>query len=200
VPRIRPPSPVGTPFTFWYLTVLLATTGLRHLLGEAVSARLLELASTDADNLGHRPVLSLVSSALWVGDDGWLIYVVIFTLAVAPLERRIGAGWTCAVFASGHVLATLATELPVMGVIAAGWLPGGRWLDIGVSYGFLATAGALVPVLARRFRAAAGHLIAAHIGMLCWSGWLRRHGFTGTLPRPPRPEGRVRPLAGSATP
>ncbi|GAB3569525.1 hypothetical protein GCM10027445_21510 [Amycolatopsis endophytica] len=229
MPRIHLPSPVSTPFTFWYLAVLLATTGPQHLFGESVSARLLELASTDAHNLWHRPVLSLVSSALWLGDDGWLVYVVIFTLAVAPLERRIGAGWTCAVFASGHVLATLATELPVMAAIAAGWLPvtDGRWLDIGVSYGFFATAGALVPVLARRFRAAAvlaietgivviylidqptslggivtfaGHLIAAHIGLLGWSGWLRRHGFAGTLPRPARRGGRVRPLAGSVAP
>ncbi|MDQ0382419.1 rhomboid-like protein [Amycolatopsis thermophila] len=225
--RFRLPSPVSTPFTFWYLTVLLATTGLQRLLGESISARLLELASTDAHNLWHRPVMSLVSSALWLGDDGWLVYVIIFTLAVAPLERRIGAGWTFAVFASGHVLATLATELPVMWAIGAGALPhtDGRWLDIGVSYGFFATAGALVPVLARRFRAIAvlaieagivviylidapgtlgaivtlaGHLIAAHIGMVGWSRWLRRHGVAGTLPRPAEPGDRVRPLAGSA--
>ncbi|GHE88020.1 hypothetical protein GCM10017786_19880 [Amycolatopsis deserti] len=221
------PSPVNTPFTFWYLTVLLATTALRHVLGETLSARLLELASTDAHNLWHRPVMSLISSALWLGDDGWIIYVIIFTFAVAPLERRIGAGWTCAVFASGHVLATLATELPVMWAIAEGFLPGadGRWLDIGVSYGFFATAGALVPVLARRFRVwavpaleagivviylidapgtlggnvtFAGHLIAAHIGMLGWWRWLRRRGVTATLPRPAGPGDRTRPLAGSA--
>lgn len=226
MPRFRLPSPVSTPFTFWYLTVLLATTALQRLLGDTLSARLLELASTDAHNLWHRPVFSLVSSALWLGDDAWLVYVVIFTLAVAPLERRIGAGWTCAVFASGHVLATLATELPVMGAISAGWLPAtdGRWLDIGVSYGFFATAGALVPVLARRFRALAtmaieavivviyvisepstlggivtfaGHLIAAHIGMLGWWRWLRRHGVAGTLPRPAPPRTPERLLARS---
>ncbi|MCF6424067.1 MULTISPECIES: rhomboid-like protein [Amycolatopsis] len=221
------PSPVSTPFTFWYLVVLLATTALQHLLGETVSARLLELASTDAHNLWHRPVMSLVSSALWLGDDGWLVYVIIFTFAVAPLERRIGAGWTCAVFASGHVLATLATELPVMWALAEGLLPAtdGRWLDIGVSYGFFATAGALVPVLARRFRmwavpaieagivviylidgpgtlggivTFAGHLIALHIGMLGWWRWLGRRGVTGTLPAPAGPGDCARPLAGSA--
>ncbi|NIH84324.1 rhomboid-like protein [Amycolatopsis granulosa] len=231
MPRFRPssvlPTPDGTPFTFWYLMVLLATTGLQHLLGQNVSARLLELASTDAHNLWHRPVMSLISSALWLGNDGWVVYVLIFTLAVAPLERRIGAGWTFAVFASGHVLATLATELPVMVAIGQGLLPrtDGRWLDIGVSYGFFATAGALVPVLARRFRVwgvlgieagimviyvmdspetlsalvtFAGHLIAAHIGMLGWSRWLRRHGVTATLPRPAEPAERARPLARSA--
>lgn len=225
--RIRLPGPDSTPFTFWYLVVLLATTGLQHLLGESLSTRLLELASTDAHNLWHRPVASLISSALWLGDDGWPVYVIIFTVAVAPLERRIGSGWTFAVFASGHVFATLATELPVMWAIAEGLLPhtDGRWLDIGVSYGFFATAGALVPVIARRFRVwavlaieagiaviylidapgtlgaivtLAGHLIAAHIGILGWSRWMRRRGMTGTPPEPAAPADRARPLAGSA--
>jgi hypothetical protein len=162
--------------------------------------------------------MSLITSALWIEDSGWIVYVLIFALAVAPLERRVGAGWTFAVFASGHVLATLATELPVMWAITHGWLPlaDARWLDIGVSYGFFATAGAIVPILAGRWRTyavlvievgivviyltdhpgsllsivtVAGHAIAAHIGMVGWQPWLRRRGLTGTLrlTRRPRP-------------
>lgn len=212
------PGPASTPFTFWYLTLLLATTVLQRTLGESVSAKLLAGASTDAHNLWHRPIMSLISSALWIEDSGWLVYVLIFALAVAPLERRVGAGWTFAVFASGHVLATLATELPVMVALRHGWLPAadGHWLDIGVSYGFFATAGALVPVLHKRLRAAvvmllelvivviyltddpgsllsvvtvAGHAIALHIGMIGWLPWLRRRGLVGTLrfTRPPEP-------------
>ncbi len=209
------PSPSATPFTFWYLALLLVTTILQRAVGESVSAKLLAGASTDAHNLWHRPIASLISSALWIDDGGWLVYVLIFALAVAPLERRIGAGWTFAVFASGHVLATLATELPVMIALQHGWLPAAdaRWLDIGVSYGFFATAGALVPILGKRARVAAvlliellivviyltdepgsllsivtvaGHAIAAHIGMLGWLPWLRRRGLVGTLRfRPP---------------
>lgn len=204
------PSPSATPFTFWYLAVLLVTTVLQRVLGESVSAKLLAGASTDAHNLWHRPIASLIGSALWIEDSGWLVYVLIFALAVAPLERRVGAGWTFAVFASGHVLATLATELPVMIALRNGWLPAadGHWLDIGVSYGFFATAGAMVPVLAKRLRlvvvvvielmivviyltdepgsllsvvTVAGHAIAAHIGMLGWWPWLRRRGLVGTL-------------------
>ncbi|GAB2958036.1 hypothetical protein GCM10017788_68070 [Amycolatopsis acidiphila] len=204
------PSPLATPFTFWYLAVLLATTILQRVVGESVSAKLLARASTDAHNLWHRPVMSLISSALWIENSGWLVYVLIFALAVAPLERRVGAGWAFAVFASGHMLATLATELPVMIALRHGWLPAadGHWLDIGVSYGFFATAGAMVPVLAKRLRLAAagvielvivviyltddpgsllsvvtvaGHAIAAHIGMLGWWPWLRRRGLVGTL-------------------
>ncbi|HVV09537.1 rhomboid-like protein [Amycolatopsis sp.] len=209
------PSPSATPFTFWYLTLLLATTVMQRMVGQTVSAKLLAMASTDAHNLWHRPIMSLISSALWIEDSGWLIYVLIFALAVAPLERRVGAGWTFAVFASGHVLATLATELPVMWALTHGWLPfeDSRWLDIGVSYGFFATAGAMVPILERRLRlwavlaieltiaviyvtdspgsllsivTVAGHAIAAHIGMLGWQPWLRRRGLVGTLRLPRR--------------
>lgn len=204
------PSPTATPFTFWYLTLLLATTILQRVVGESVSAKLLAAASTDAHNMWHRPVASLISSALWIDGGGWLAYVAIFALAVAPLERRIGAGWTFAVFASGHVLATLATELPVMIALRQGLLPwaDAHWLDIGVSYGFFATAGAMAPILAGRARLAAvlliealilviyltdqpgsllsivtvaGHAIAAHIGMLGWLPWLRRRRLVGTL-------------------
>ncbi|GHF76483.1 hypothetical protein GCM10017566_58200 [Amycolatopsis bartoniae] len=209
------PSPTATPFTFWYLAVLLATTILQRVVGESVSAKLLAGASTDAHNLWHRPVASLVSSALWIENSGWLVYVLIFALAVAPLERRVGPGWTFGVFASGHVLATLATELPVMVALRHGWLPAedAHWLDIGVSYGFFATAGAMVPVLEKRLRlpavvllelvigviylfdqpgsllsvvTVAGHAIAAHIGMLAWLPWLRRRGLVGTLRLPRR--------------
>jgi hypothetical protein len=210
------PSPAATPFTFWYLAILLATTVLQRVVGESVSAELLAGASTDAHNLWHRPIMSLISSALWIEDSGWLVYVVIFALAVAPLERRVGAGWTFAVFASGHVLATLATELPVMVALRNGWLPAadGHWLDIGVSYGFFATAGAMIPVLHKHLRVpaivalelvigviyltdepgsllsvvtVAGHAIAAHIGMIGWLPWLRRRALVGTLRLPPLP-------------
>jgi len=224
------PSPSVTPFTFWYLAILLVTTVIQRLVGTTVSARLLSLASTDAHNLWNHPVRSLIASALWITDSGWLAYVVIFALAVAPLERRVGAGWTFTVFASGHVLATLATELPVMWALRAGVLPqtDGRWLDIGVSYGFFATAGAMVVILEPRLRlwaalaieaciaviyvtdepgtllsvvTLAGHLIAAHIGMFGWRGWLRRRALAGTLRLPrrrvvgPAPEPLAEPVA-----
>jgi hypothetical protein len=88
-------------------------------------------------------------------------------------------------------------------VIFAGALPksDGHWLDIGVSYGFFTTAGALVFLVPGRQRLWAllavetfialiyltddpttmgsvvtllGHAIAAHLGLLCWGPWLRR--------------------------
>lgn len=221
------PSPTVTPFTFWYLVVLLATTIFQHVVDQRVARRLLALSSTDAHNLWHRPIESLISSALWVSGAVWVPYVVIFALAVAPLERRIGAGWTFAVFVSGHVLATLATELPVGWGINAGRLPeaDGHWLDIGVSYGFFATAGAMVMILTPRLRpwvllaadalitviyltdqpgslpsvvTFAGHLTALHIGLFGWRSWLRRRGLAGTVDFSRLARNQVRPATAFA--
>jgi hypothetical protein len=183
--------------------VLFETTLVLKLANPVLSARLLALSSTDAHNLWRRPLLALLTSALWLNGEAWLPYVVIFALAVAPLERRIGSLRAAGVFFSGHVLATLATELPILWAIRAGELPksDGHWLDIGVSYGFFTTAGALVFLVPGRQRLWAllavetfialiyltddpttmgsvvtllGHAIAAHLGLLCWGPWLRR--------------------------
>lgn len=196
------PTPRTTPFTFGYLVVLLGTTLLLKFADPELTTRLLRLSSTDAHNLWRRPLSSLLTSALWLSDEGWLAYVVIFAIAVAPLERRFGARRTAIVFFSGHVVATLVTELPVMALISTHVLPNsaGHWLDIGVSYGFFTTAGALVFLLHGRARPVAlavveafiaviwlsddpttldsvvtllGHAFAAHFGLLFWGPRLR---------------------------
>jgi hypothetical protein len=196
------PNPRTTPFTFGYLVLLLGTTLLLKFADPALTERLLKLSSTDAHNLWRRPLTSLLTSAIWLSDEGWLAYVVIFAIAVAPLERRFGARRAATVFFTGHVLATLVTELPVMALISAHVLPSaaGHWLDIGVSYGFFTTAGALVFLLRGRVRLLAlaaleafiaviylsddpasldsvvtllGHAFAAHFGLLFWGPRLR---------------------------
>ncbi|GAA3552721.1 hypothetical protein GCM10022222_40470 [Amycolatopsis ultiminotia] len=208
------PSPRTTPFTFSYLVLLLATTLVLRFADPMLTAKLLQLSSTDAHNLWHRPLTSLLSSALWIEDGGWLAYAAIFALVIAPLERRFGPGRTAAVFFSGHVLATLATELPVMALIHSAVLPtsAGQWLDIGVSYGFLTTAGALVHLLRGRARIVAlvtmelfvvlvyvaddpgsvdsvvtalGHAFAAHFGLLFWGPRLRMTATTTARARTP---------------
>ncbi|MBB4686691.1 rhomboid-like protein [Amycolatopsis jiangsuensis] len=196
------PSARTTPFTFSYLLLLLGTTLVLRFADPVLTAKLLQLSSTDAHNLSHRPLTSLVSSAIWIEDGGWIVYAAIFALAIAPLERRFGPTRTALVFFSGHVLATLATELPVMALIHSEILPtsAGRWLDIGVSYGFLTTAGALAYLARGRARVlvlvtlelfvvgvyvadtpgsldsvvtALGHAFAVHFGLLFWGPRLR---------------------------
>ncbi len=207
------PTPRRTPFTFYYLGLLGLTTILLHYGRPAAVHRLLALSSTDAVNLQRHPIQVLLLSALWLQDAHWLIYAVIFTAVIAPLERRIGTGWTILIFASGHVLASLATELPVLVAVHAHLLPrvDGRLIDVGVSYGFFAVAGALSVLLPTPVRwwvlgllnasilaiylstdptstdalvTVAGHVLSLYIGMLGWLPWLRRRGLVGSLPVP----------------
>ena len=207
------PSPVRTPFTFWYLGLLGLTTILLHFGRPEVVRRLLAMSSTDATNLSHHPVRVLFLSALWLQDAHWLVYAAIFTAVLAPLERRIGWRWTVCVFASGHVLASLATELPVLWAVRSHLLPtdDAHLLDVGVSYGFFATAGALALLLATPARwwvlavlnvcilaiylgtgpattdavvTVAGHTLSLYIGMLGWLPWAKRRGLVGSVRLP----------------
>ncbi|MCU1684767.1 MAG: hypothetical protein JWQ81_5506 [Amycolatopsis sp.] len=210
------PTPHKTPFTFGYLVVLLGTTALLRLASPMLASKLLEVSSTDAHNLWHRPLVALLGSAVWLSGEEWVPYAVIFAVAIAPLERRLGGWRTAGIFFSGHVLATLVTEVPIMVAISVGLLPkaDGRWLDIGVSYGFFTTAGALVFLLNRRWRlpamllielfivaiyvsddpasiesivTVAGHAVAAHFGYFWWGPWLRRRQRTSTPSSPTAP-------------
>ncbi|GAA0629126.1 hypothetical protein GCM10010174_56630 [Kutzneria viridogrisea] len=202
------PRPRSTPFTFWYLVLLLVSTVLILAVPHSIGQHLLNWSSTDAFNLHRHPIRVLFASALWLAEPNWIGYVVVFAVAVAPLERRIGSWWTFAVFASGHVLGTLVTELPVMVAIKMRLLPhsDGHWIDVGVSYGFFATAGALLLVLPTRVRVltwlgllaliplmvlgadsdedavitTVGHLVALHVGLLGWWPFLRRRGLIGS--------------------
>jgi hypothetical protein len=210
------PSPRTTPFTFWYLGLLALTTIVLNYGRPAAVHRLLALSSTDAVNLQRHPIQVLVLSAVWLQGAHWTIYALIFTAVIAPLERRIGTKPTVLIFASGHVLASLATELPVLWAVRTHLLPmmDAHLLDVGVSYGFFAVAGALSMLLPTPFRwwvlgllnacilivyvgmdptstdavvTVAGHVLSLYIGMLGWLPWLRRRDLVGSVRMPARP-------------
>ncbi len=192
-----------------FLLVLLATTLLlRHVSARAADA-LLAASSTDVAHLAHDPVRVLLASAIWLPGRVWLPYAVVFAVALAPLERRVGAWWALAVFFSGHVLATALTEGPVAVGIAAHWLPASaaHRMDVGVSYGMYAAVGATAGLLDRWPRRAVlagvavtvavpvvldldlttvGHVLSLAIGTAWWP-WLARRGWFGrrrlALPR-----------------
>lgn len=189
--------------------VLLVSTAVLVLVPSAVARRLLSWSSTDVGHLFRSPLRVLASSALWLPSLDWLLYAVLFSLVLAPVERRIGSRWIAAVFASGHVIATLLTELPVAWAVGRGYLPhrARNRLDVGVSYGFYAVLGVFVGLLPRRARApsalaavalvvgrlavstellsAVGHVLALAVGFGWWP-WLVRLGPSRTRPAPVR--------------
>ncbi|WP_326767808.1 hypothetical protein OG978_27715 [Streptomyces sp. NBC_01591] len=139
------PAPTGTPFTFGYLLVLVATSLFMEYADPDTVAAVLRESSTDVAHLGETPFLVLAASALWVVGGLTSPHVFFFALVLTALERRIGGLRAAAVFVLGHVVATLATEIPVGLSVVAGHLPESSLhrLDYGISFGLMASVGAL---------------------------------------------------------
>ncbi|MFF3453608.1 rhomboid-like protein [Streptomyces sp. NPDC002730] len=143
------PTPTGTPFTFCYVLVLLTTSLFAQYGDPAIVSSLLRGSSTDVAHLVDTPLLVLGASALWVAGGLLGPYAIAFLFTLTALERRIG-GWRAAgVFLVGHVAATLATEIPVAVSVATGHLPVSSLhrLDYGISFGLMASIGALAGLL-----------------------------------------------------
>ncbi|MFD9908057.1 rhomboid-like protein [Streptomyces sp. NPDC059063] len=143
------PTPVGTPFTFGYAVVLVVTSVLAEHADPSLVASLHHGSSTDVAHLADRPVFVLVASALWVAGGITSPYAIGFLFVLTALERRVGSLRAAGVFVLGHVVATLATEIPVGLSVLAGHLPGSSLhrLDYGISFGVAASVGALAGVL-----------------------------------------------------
>ncbi|MFG2649279.1 rhomboid-like protein [Streptomyces sp. NPDC048436] len=159
------PTPTGTPFTFGYAAVLAATSLLTRYADPTLISTLHQHSSTDVAHLTQQPLLVLTASALWIAGGIASPYAIGFLLVLTALERRIGALRTAGVFLLGHVVATLATEVPVGVSVLAGHLPESSLhrLDYGISFGVAASVGALAGL----FRP--------------WLRWLVLAGFGGML-------------------
>ncbi|MGW3173335.1 rhomboid-like protein [Streptomyces sp. NPDC001153] len=186
------PTPAGTPFTFAYMAVLAVTSVFATLADPALVQALYQDSSTDVAHLVRTPAVVLLASALWIAGGVLSPYAVAFVLVLTALERRIGGARAACVFLAGHVLATLATEIPVGLAVLVGHLPPTSLhrLDYGISFGVAGSIGALSGLLRPWLRwpllalTAAelvsdliafvdpmtnwGHLIALTIGVASW--------------------------------
>lgn len=205
----RVPTPRRNPFALGYLAVLAATTCFSCLADPELVRHLQQLSSSDGHNLLHHPVRALLLSGFWVAGPVWMPYLWAFAFTVAPLERRVGPARAAAVFAAGHVAATLLSQAVVLVAVCTGRLDPQALdsLDIGVSYGVLASLGALAGLLGPRGRLLAlggaglmivdqivsdqdlvtgvGHPAALLVGISLWR-WLRRGPGRPTRARGPR--------------
>ncbi len=193
----RVPTPRRNPFALGYLAVVGATTTFAGLADPELVLRLQEASSSDGHNLLQHPLRALLFSGFWVAGPVWIPYLWAFAFTVAPLERRVGPGRAAAVFAAGHVVATLLSQGVVVVAVETGRLAPAAMdhLDIGVSYGVLASLGALAGLLRPAGRSAVlalaaalivqqiaadrdlvtgvGHPAALLVGVALWR-WLRR--------------------------
>ncbi|MCX4764925.1 hypothetical protein OG562_28935 [Streptomyces sp. NBC_01275] len=195
--RLRHRIPVPVPFTLGYAAVLAVTSYITAHADPALLHALHQGSSTDVAHLLRTPVLVLAASALWVAGGLTSPFTLVFLLVLALLERRIGGVRTAVVFLLGHVLATLATEVPVGLAVLVGHLPDSSLhrLDYGISFGVATCVGALAGLLRPWLRWPLltvfggmllqdliaftdpmtnwGHLIALTIGVALWP-WVGR--------------------------
>ncbi|MER6454148.1 rhomboid-like protein [Streptomyces sp900105245] len=159
------PTPARTPFTFAYACLLAATSAFAALADPALVHAVHQASSTDVAHLVRTPLLVLPASALWIAGGIVSPYALAFLLVLTALERRIGGTRAACVFLGGHVLATLATEVPVGLAVLAGHLPDSSLhrLDYGISFGVATSVGALAGLLTPWPR---GLLLVAVGGML----------------------------------
>ncbi|MFI6489936.1 rhomboid-like protein [Streptomyces sp. NPDC050564] len=208
------PTPLGTPFTFGYAAVLAVTSVVTEHADPTLVHALHQASSTDVAHLVQHPVLVLVASALWIVGGMTSPYAVAFLVVLTALERRTGGTRAAAVFLLGHVVATLATEVPVGLAVLAGHLPDSSLhrLDYGISFGVAASVGALAGLLSPWLRwpvligfAAMlvgdllaftdpmtdwGHLMSLTIGISTWP--LVRRRRTARMPSSVSPSGPPR--------
>jgi hypothetical protein len=158
-------SPVTTAYV---VTLLCVHWIMGHALTPADSAGVKRYLSTNLDNLEHHPVQSIAGSAflldgsltrVFTPDFGGVAITLVLGIAVvlARLEGKLGAARAYAVFAAGHVGATLIIAGLIAAATAAGWYPEQvrSALDIGISYGSQAALGcATLTLVPRRLRAA----------------------------------------------
>lgn len=173
---------------------VIVTLLVEHLHRPTVVLRAL---STNVDNLLHVPIRVFVGSAFVTDPGPGLAAVLALGAALWVLERRIGSLRTVAVFASGHVLATLLTEGGVWVGLHFGSLPADdrTQIDVGISYGLWASIAAATALVPRRYRpllvplagfgtllplvsdvsmTSIGHVVSVLVG-LAWWPYLLRH-------------------------
>lgn len=163
--------PRSAPCTCGYVVLLLVTTTVLRHVRAATAATLLAASSTDVAHLVQDPVTVLVASAIWLPGRSWWPYAVVFMLVLAPMERRFGAARAISVVLSGHVLATLLTELPLAAAIALHLTASSaaHRMDVGASYGMFAAVGAGIGALPKNRRILA--VAAVTTWLLCRAGY-----------------------------
>ncbi|WP_131788865.1 rhomboid-like protein [Candidatus Protofrankia datiscae] len=201
----------AAPLAMAYLCVLSVTSAMLavvHRLDQDAYQRLLRSRSTNLAGLRSRPLYVLVASAFWLERGTFPQTAAAVAALLAPLERVAGPRPALGVFASGHVGASLLVAGGLLLGQRAG-LVGGHVtdaVDVGASYGLIACA-AVLAATARAHRrwplvggllaplvlaavhtpdfTAAGHLIAAGIGLACVRYLRLSYPLSGAIPSGP---------------
>lgn len=144
--RIEPPVWAwvrSAPLTYTYLGLLAFTTWLLARTGTDLRHAFLAAQSTNLHELSVNPIPVLLRSAFYVTPVELIVWLVTFTVVLAPLERWIGRGRWLTAFWTGHIGATLVTATGIAWSVAHRQLPrdAAFSVDVGASYGVAALLG-----------------------------------------------------------
>lgn len=170
LPRVVRSYPRRNPVTFAYLVLVCAGLLVLGRLLPGPTADQLKIAiSTNPHNMAHHPLAVLVASPLFAAtDSGWLSHLVIIGggvgVCMASLERRFGAVRTIAIFVLANAFATAIATPVAAAAIHSGRYPASLWngYDYGISYGVLAMAAAVTPLVPRGWRLVWATLVFAY--------------------------------------
>src|ERR1700761_6667519 len=157
-------------FTVGYATVLLAISCAILMLGPHAHDVLVQRASTNLHNLAHGHVGTLLGSALVVDAGPLYFWMPFLTCLLVLAELHLRTMRLVVAFLVGHIGATLVVAAALATEVEFGWLPTSitRASDVGMSYGALATLGALTTAIPARWRPA-------------WVGWWISVGLTAAI-------------------
>ncbi|MFB6439653.1 rhomboid-like protein [Streptomyces sp. NPDC056411] len=136
----------STPGTHIWLLIIGVTSLVIASASEGLEQFLIHRTSSNIHELNEHPLPSLLISGFWIERPGsFLLYVVLFELLHANVERWVGSWRWLLTVGGAHVAATLASQELVLLAIEGHRLPRSMThvVDIGVSYGLAAAAGLL---------------------------------------------------------
>lgn len=147
-------------FTVGYVAALISVSAVAVLLTPAEHERLIRHASTNLHNLSHGRLGTLLGSAFVVEAGPIYFWLPFLTCLLVLAELQLHSIRLLVAFLVGHIGATLVVAAALAAAVELGWMP---WsithaTDVGMSYGALATLGALTAAIPRRWRPA-------------WIGW-----------------------------
>ncbi|MEU6326025.1 rhomboid-like protein [Streptomyces sp. NPDC047049] len=136
----------SSPCTHIWLLVIGITSLVIASASEGLGQFLIHRTSSNIHELNEHPLPSLLISGFWIErPSSFLLYVVMFELLHANVERWMGSMRWLLTVGGAHITATLASQELVLLAIEGHRLPRSMThvVDIGVSYGLAAAAGVL---------------------------------------------------------
>jgi hypothetical protein len=161
--------------TVAYATALFVVASALTVLGPGVQERVIEVLSTNVNNLGNGDIGTLAGSAFVTaeGHTYLLLPGLVCLLALAELLWR--STRVLQAFVLGHVGATLVVAVGLAAAIDLGWLPlsVANASDVGLSYGAVAVLGTLTAAVPTRWRPAwlTGWLTVAAVMVVSGAGF-----------------------------